>query len=250
MDRLEEFMGRAFAGLFVEPLESRTLRSATVPLTDPGHDLHVLVGETVNLDPTSSSYPDCVKPLSVKWDLSYDGTRVDADLSGEQSRVAFDHAGHFVVAGEYVYSDHAELHTFAVDVSDLSTEPADAAIHVAGPDHAAPGELITLKLTTDHTGETVQYMLENGAGYSGPAGAPAELTHSFAAAGTYNLEIQLYVDGEYVGYAAHTVIVSSGDAPVSPATPGFTYFCQPVGPTALAVTQDKNLDTTDSDLLA
>ena len=229
------------------------LRSATVSLTDPGHDLHALVGETVNLDPTSSSDPDYVQPLSVKWDLNYDGSHVDADLSGEQPRVAFDHAGHVVVAGEYVYGDgHTELHSFAVDVSDLSSEPADPAIHVAGPDHAAPGELITLTLTTDHAAQTVQYVVENGDGYSGPASEPAELTHSFAAAGTYNLKIQLYVDGEYVGYASHTVIVASEPAPAAAAA-DFTFISQPAGLTPLLVTHDKDLDSTgaaEGDLLA
>src|SRR5262245_56301177 len=104
-------MGRAFQ-FAVETLERRVLRSASVQLTevtDPGHNLHVLVGETVNLDPTSPLDSDYVKPLSVKWDLNYDGASVDGDLTGEQPRVSFDHAGHFIVAGEYVYGDHTEL---------------------------------------------------------------------------------------------------------------------------------------------
>jgi hypothetical protein len=252
-DRLEELMGRAFRRSdFVEPLESRVLRSATpVVLTDPGHNLHVLVGEAVNLDPTSSSDADYVKPLSVKWDLNYDGAQVDADRTGEQPRVAFDHAGHFVVAGEYVYGDHTELHTFAVDVSDLAIEPADPAIHIAAADHASPGESITLALTTDHIGETVQYVLENGDGYSGPANEPAEISTSFAKAGTYQLKIQLYVDGEYVGYAAHTVIVATPTAEVAGQDASIAYVSQPGGLTALVVAHDKDLDQSgDSDLLA
>src|SRR5215216_6039879 len=72
LERLEEFMGRAFRR-FVEPLELRMLRSATVELTNPGHNLHVTVGQTVNIDPSSPLDIDYVKPLSVKWDLNYDG---------------------------------------------------------------------------------------------------------------------------------------------------------------------------------
>ena len=241
-------MGRAVR--FFESLESRMLRSATVELTDPGHNLHVLIGETVNLDPTSSTDPDYVQPLSVRWDLNYDGAKLDADLTGEQAHVAFDHAGHFVVAGEYVYGDHTELHTFAVDVSDLASEPADPAIHVAGPDHAAPGELITLKLTTDHVGDSVQYVMDNGDGYSGPASEPAEITRSFAAAGTYDLKIQLYVDGEYVGYASHTVTVATA---ATSAAGDFAYVAQPAALTPLVVTHDKDVDVASSaeiDLLA
>lgn len=250
-------MGRASSRRrrFVEPLESRVLRSATVELSDPAHNLHVLVGETVNLDPTSSSDPDYVKPLSVKWDLNYDGSQVDADRTGEQPHVAFDHAGHFVVAGEYVYGDHTELHTFAVDVSDLATEPADPGIHVAGADHAAAGETVTLTLTTDHAGETAQYVLENGEGYSGPANEPAELTHTFAAAGTYELKIQLYVDGMYVGYAAHTVTVATpATGEGSPSLGDIPYVSEPAGLTPLLVTHDKDLEGTaaagETDLLA
>jgi hypothetical protein len=210
------------------------------------------VGETVNLDPTSPSDADYVKPLSVKWDLNYDGS-FDANLAGEQPRVAFDHAGHFVVAGEYVYGDHTELRTFAVDVTDFATESADPSIHVAGPDHAAPGELITLTLTSDHTGQTLQYVLENGDGYSGPASEPAELSHTFAAPGTYDLKIQLYIDGVYVGYAAHTIIVAAPAlAPqVTPAPGEFSYVFQPPGLTPLLVTHDKDVnETPQSDLLA
>jgi hypothetical protein len=246
LERLEEFMGRALR--FVEPLEQRALRSATVELTDPGHNLHVTVAQTINIDPTSPLDTDYVKPLSVKWDLNYDGDHVDSDLTGEQPRVAFDHAGHFVVAGEFVYGDHTELHTFAVDVTDFATEASDPMIHVAAPDHAAPDELVTLTLTTDHAGQTLQYILEDGSGYTGPAGEPAELTHTFAGPGTYNLKIQLYVDGVYVGYASHSVTIASNSAPeVTPTPEQLAYVSRPTAPPPLAVSQD---DAEEIDLLA
>jgi hypothetical protein len=240
-------MGRAIR--FIEPLENRMLRSATpeVVLSDPGHNLHVLVDQTVNIDPTSPLDIDYVKPLSVKWDLSYDGGHFDADLTGEQPRVSFDHAGHFVVAGEYAYGDHTELHTFAVDVSDLSTEPADPLIHVAGPDHAAPGELVTLILNSDHGGETIQYVLDDGSGYSGPAGEPAELTRSFAAPGSYDLKIQLYVDGVYVGHASHTIVVAA--PAVTPTATEFAYIARPAGLSPLVVSHDSD-ESDETDLLA
>jgi hypothetical protein len=244
-------MGRAIR--FIESLEGRVLRSAAAaPLTDPGHNLHVVVGQTVNIDPTSPLDVDYVQPLSVKWDLNYDGGQLDADLSGEQPRVAFDHAEHFVVAGEYVYADHTELHTFAVDVTDFASEAADPLIHVAAPDHAAPGEIVTLTLTTEHSGQTLQYVLDNGDGYTGPAGEPAELTHTFAAPGTYDLKIQLYVDGEYAGYASHTIAVAATTAPeVTPTTSEFPFISLPVPLTPLAVSPDKDVDdAADADLLA
>jgi hypothetical protein len=233
-------MGRA--ARFIETLEGRTLRSAAaadLPLTDPGHNLHVIVGQTVNIDPTSPLDADYVTPLSVKWDLNYDAATFDTDATGEQPHVAFDHAGHFIVAGEYVYVDHTELRTFAVDVTDFAAVAPDPLIHVAAPDHAAPGEMVTLTLSSDHAGQTLQFVLDNGDGYAGPAGEPAEITRAFAAPGTYDLKVQLYVDGEYVGYASHRITIGEVAPQVTPATSDFSYVAIPAAPSPLTISRDQ-----------
>lgn len=235
----------------LESLETRTLRSASVAppaLTDPGHNLHVSAGQVVNIDPTSPLDSDYVAPKSVAWDLNYDGRQFDVDLTGAQPRVAFEHSGTFIVAGKYDFGGGVtELRTFAVTVSDYATEAADPMMHVAAPSTATVGETITLTLSTDHAGETVQYMLDD-AGFSGPNG-PVELERTFSTGGTYELKIKLYVDGEYVGHASHTVTVAVAETTEPPTmietTPFSFDYAAPV-----PFEWPQELSDADEDLLA